>query len=339
MKNETYRRAFDNLNVPDDMAARIRRAAERENDSAPRRENAVAPAEFPRRKPGRRWRAAVAACACAAALGLLVWKSGLLPRRADKAAGSDSGVNGSESVQNGAVSESGGAQKSAGEEPSAGSSAGKSAEKSQGASAAQGASAEAGGKAAAKAADAAPKKFTSKPAAKDAAAPSGDKELAAAQPDSSGESTLNPNAAPPPDNAVSAGAANPGTAQVVNPVQTVSAPADLAAQLPFTPALPAAVPDGWRVLSCAVIGGELAQIVYTDGAGEVCWRTAQGASDVSGDCTDYAETSVRGGVTLRGENGTVGAAWWTADGMAFSLTFSPAVSGDDALAWALAVKG
>jgi hypothetical protein len=89
MKNETYRKAFDNLNVPADMAQRIRQAAA---------EQAPGPkiADFPRRNPRRAWRG-VAACACAAALGLLIWKGGLLPRRADRVSGSAGSSAASES--------------------------------------------------------------------------------------------------------------------------------------------------------------------------------------------------------------------------------------------------
>lgn len=148
-------------------------------------------------------------------------------------------------------------------------------------------------------------------------------------------------------------AANDGIPAVSNPdaevgtglqanhsTQAVSSPADLAGKLDFTPALPAAVPAGWQVLSCAAVGGRLAQIVYADGSGgEVCWRTAQGTADVSGDHTDYPETNLRGGVTYRGADGTVSAAGWTAGGAAFSLTFSPAVTADAAAAWTDAVRG
>jgi hypothetical protein len=327
MKNETYRKAFDNLNVPADMAQRIRQAAA---------EQAPAPkiADFPRRNPRRAWRG-VAACACAAALGLLIWKGGLLPRRADRVSGS---------AESSAASESGAAASNSSSAASGSSSAASSSDGavsgsngavsgSDGAvsgsnSAVSGSgSAEKSGKSAAKKAETSTGKETGTPA---------ENELTAspARPSGSESNTLNPDTAPPPDSV------SGGGMEVVNPVETVTAPSDLAGKLPFAPVLPAAVPEGWQMLSCAVVGGTLAQIVYTDGGdGEVCWRTAQGTSDVSGDFTDYGETSVHSGATLRGDGGTVSTAWWTADGMAFSLSFSPAVSGDAAQAWVAAVRG
>lgn len=56
MKNEKYRRAFDNLNVPADMAERIRRAAAEEDAKAGEKAPAVLP--FSRRKIRRARRAA-----------------------------------------------------------------------------------------------------------------------------------------------------------------------------------------------------------------------------------------------------------------------------------------
>jgi hypothetical protein len=327
MKNETYRKAFDNLNVPADMAQRIRQAAA---------EQAPGPkiADFPRRNPRRAWRG-VAACACAAALGLLIWKGGLLPRRAGRVSGSagssaasESGAaaSGSSSAVSGSNSAASGSNSAASGSNSAVSGSDGAVSGSDGAVSGSG-SAEKSGKSTAKKAETSTGKETGTPA---------ENELTAspARPSGSESNTLNPDTAPPPDSV------SGGGMEVVNPVETVTAPSDLAGKLPFAPVLPAAVPEGWQVLSCAVVGGTLAQIVYTDGGdGEVCWRTAQGTSDVSGDFTDYGETSVRGGATLRGDGGTVSTAWWTADGMAFSLSFSPAVSGDAAQAWVAAVRG
>lgn len=316
MKNETYRKAFDNLNVPADMAERIRRAAAEE----PAPQKVV---EF--RRPRRVWRAA-AICACAAAMGLLVWKAGLLPQRADKASSLDSGISSEESQS----SASGSAGDSVGSTPDTG-------------------AADAGNSSAGKTGEAAKTPAKSK-SAQNAETPwektsvgsaASDKNADQAQtvPEGGGEAADGAlNAAPPVT--LPSGENTLMGSQVANPVEVVSAPSDLAGKLNFTPVLPVSVPEGWQVLSCAVIDGDTAQIVYADPAGnEACWRTAQGSADISGDSTVYPQTTETDGVTCRGDGETVSAAGWTADGMTFSLTFNPGVTAENAQTWVSAVKG
>ena len=342
MKNEEYRRAFDNLNVPADMAERIRRAAAENGPEAEEKAPAVLP--FSRRKLRRVWREA-AACAVAAALGVLIWKGGFFPGRADRTSGAacppaaQNGETGSGSSSGSSSAGSGSSARSGGTGTgkTSGNASGKTSGEASG-EASGNTSGNASGKASGKTSGNASGKASGKTSGNTSgnASGKGAGEITEKTPGTGGGSSA--------DNEIptdSAPNAELGTnLQISNPTQAVSSPADLEGKLNFTPTLPAAVPAGWQVLSCAAIGGKLAQIVYADGSGgEVCWRTALGGADVSGDDTDYPETNLRGGVTYRGADGTVSAAGWTDGGAAFSLTFFPAVTADAAAAWAAAVKG
>ena len=132
---------------------------------------------------------------------------------------------------------------------------------------------------------------------------------------------------------------NPGESVTIqNPMQEVSSPEDFSKYLTFTPRLPSELPAGYQVSSCCVIGGELAEAVYSDGTTEVTYRTAQGTDDVSGDYNAYPETNQKGAYTLCGSDGAVALVKWTDGGYSFSLSFSPAVIQADAVAWAQSVK-
>ena len=303
MKSEEYRRAFDNLRFPAGMAERIRRAAA---DASPEQKREAA-----RRRPGSGVRRGLAACACAAALAVLVWQTGLLPRRGELASGAclDSGVHVS-----GDTGEASASSGKTGETPkkSAAGTPGKS-----GGERRVGSDAGSSGKEPRRSGTCAPAK---KAPSRVTSAPPPDRDSDALYPERS--------------ESVAPGQNTPSG----NPVRTVDSPAELAALLNFTPVLPAAVPEGWQIRSCAAVGAKLAQIVYARDGGEVCWRTAPGTGDISG-VADGEATDAGNGITFRGTAGTVSAAWWTADGMAFSLTFSPAVSAEEALSWAAAVRG
>jgi len=127
-------------------------------------------------------------------------------------------------------------------------------------------------------------------------------------------------------------------AAVANPIQAAESTGELTKYLGYAPALPTNVPEGYSVSSCSVIDGRLAEVNYSSGESEVSYRTARGSDDVSGDYNEYPETAVSGAYTLRGADGAVSLVVWTDGVSSFSLSFSPAVPGSDALAWAKSVK-
>ena len=127
--------------------------------------------------------------------------------------------------------------------------------------------------------------------------------------------------------------------ELSNPFQPVGSPGELSAYLPFTPLLPTGLPDGWEAVSVTAISGTVGEVVYADGANRVCYRTAQGGADISGDYTAYPEVTERDGYTLKGSGGTVSLLLWSDSGMSYCLRFTPAVSPETALGWAQRIGG
>ncbi len=93
----------------------------------------------------------------------------------------------------------------------------------------------------------------------------------------------------------------------------------------FRMTVPETVLSDERV-SIAVYDGNMIQVTYgtEDGTETVCCiRKAEGTEDISGDYNEYTEVTtkiLRGReVTLKGNNGTVSLAVWTADGYSYSV--------------------
>lgn len=76
-------------------------------------------------------------------------------------------------------------------------------------------------------------------------------------------------------------------------------------KLAFTPAIPVAVLEGYRLSQLNVLDGTILEMVYTDGKNQLVYRTAQGKEDLSGNFKDYlyegSETSADG--VVRGYSG------------------------------------
>ena len=125
----------------------------------------------------------------------------------------------------------------------------------------------------------------------------------------------------------------PGNVQVENPVEELTSSVELTARLGYAPKLPTALPSGFSESGAAIIGGKAAQVDYADAATTVCYRTAKGNDDVSGDCNAYSEQSSENGLTLKGDDGQVSLAVWNDETYSYSLSFSPGVPKQTALNW------
>ena len=115
-------------------------------------------------------------------------------------------------------------------------------------------------------------------------------------------------------------------AQIANPFTDYETYAEAEAAAGYAFAAPESV-DGYPETSYSVMnGGELFQIIYSNGADEITARKAPGADDISGDYNEYAEETVFDktdtSFTVRGNDGKAFAAFWTDDvnGYAYSLT-------------------
>lgn len=81
--------------------------------------------------------------------------------------------------------------------------------------------------------------------------------------------------------------------------QAYSSTEDAAAALGFAPALPGALPEGYRLVAIRSLEGGILEMEYASGHDSVLYRTAPGKDDLSGDNSEYAFTrsEENGGVT------------------------------------------
>ena len=116
-------------------------------------------------------------------------------------------------------------------------------------------------------------------------------------------------------------------AQVPNPIVQFESLDAAKAALSYTAKIPLALPDGYQEKSCAVIGGDLLEIMYAKGDDALTYRMRPGDSDVSGDHNSYSivsEVSVEFGgsdvkATMRGDGQTIMSTIWEAEGTGYSL--------------------
>lgn len=113
-----------------------------------------------------------------------------------------------------------------------------------------------------------------------------------------------------------------GGAQIPNPFRDCATLEEAARIAGFSLTAPDTV-DGYPERSIQAIDSSLIQVSFTNGDDEVLLRKAAGTDDVSGDYNEYPETNsvtVNGAaVTLKGTDGMVNVATWTADGHAFAI--------------------
>ena len=93
--------------------------------------------------------------------------------------------------------------------------------------------------------------------------------------------------------------------------------------LSFDPSVPSYLPTGYEIDEITVVEDDFLQIIYRNDKGEcICYRTAEGYNDISGDYNTYAnEKKITIGnyeVTVRG-NETISGAIWNSDGIAYSI--------------------
>lgn len=133
---------------------------------------------------------------------------------------------------------------------------------------------------------------------------------------------------------VTAGADNTETdktdaVQIPNPIVEYDNINEASKVLGFQPITPSYVPQGFKLESTSLISDEILQLVYTDKDGnEICYRTAKGSDDISGDYNTYSikkETEInKVKISLRGKDKINGAVW-NNNGFTYSVSADKAL--------------
>lgn len=123
---------------------------------------------------------------------------------------------------------------------------------------------------------------------------------------------------------MAAGSEADGGVGMVNPIKKYDTFAELQKAVDFTISLPTLLPKGYQASGYATIGGDLAQVTYTNEKGnKILYRVAPGEQDISGDYTVYKkESTLTYGdvtVTLKGSKTVAKLATWSKDKLSYSL--------------------
>jgi hypothetical protein len=118
--------------------------------------------------------------------------------------------------------------------------------------------------------------------------------------------------------------------QIPNPLVNYNTVNEARKAAGFDFAVPAIVPDGYKMGDIIVISNDVAEIFYKNGDNQILYRTAKENADISGDYTVYdkvkAFTVGNSDITIKGNAGdNVNLATWTRDGVSFSLSFDQGV--------------
>lgn len=120
--------------------------------------------------------------------------------------------------------------------------------------------------------------------------------------------------------------------KVPNPLQTHTDFVSARMAVGFDFLLPNELPEGYQLKIITTIDGEVADIEYQKGADTICYRTAEGISDISGNFNTFTQTEtldVDGtAVEMRGENNTCSQAVWSKDEVSYAMSFSDPVTAE-----------
>ena len=115
-----------------------------------------------------------------------------------------------------------------------------------------------------------------------------------------------------------------GSAQIPNPFQDFESLEEAAALAGFELTLPETMPEGFTLTAYRAIENEMIEIIYENGDNEICIRKAKGSEDISGDYTEYAESTTLTikdlSVTAKGNDSTIRVATWVSGEFTFSVT-------------------
>lgn len=141
------------------------------------------------------------------------------------------------------------------------------------------------------------------------------------------------------ENKTEPSAAPTENAQIPNPWQDYDSLADAEKAAGFELSLPESLPADAVI---QVMEKQTVQVIYTKDGNEYIIRKGVGSSDISGDYSDYAESSsatVDGvDVTMKGSDGTISLAIWVVGDYSYSVGVESGISAADMTAIVAAVK-
>ena len=116
--------------------------------------------------------------------------------------------------------------------------------------------------------------------------------------------------------------ATSGNAEIPNPFVDCATLADAAKLTGFDITVPDSI-DGYDTRAIQVMDNKMIQVIYDKGENSLLIRKAAGSDDISGDYSEYSETSTVAlgslQVTMKGENGMVSVATWTDGGNTYAI--------------------
>lgn len=109
--------------------------------------------------------------------------------------------------------------------------------------------------------------------------------------------------------------------QIPNPIVEYKTVDEAKKAVKFAVSIPTAIPSGYELEYVSVISNEIFQLTFKNGENEICYRTAEGKDDISGDYNIYSNTKTLKinnlEITVKGNYDLSNAVWCSGD-----LTYS-----------------
>ena len=131
------------------------------------------------------------------------------------------------------------------------------------------------------------------------------------------------------------------SAQMPSPFKEYNTTADARKSLAFETKVPSKMPNGYKLTYIATISDEVLQLTYENDGKEICYRTAKGGDDISGDYNiykDIKELTADGKKLKYRENGETSGAVWTDGDMTYSIFSTGVLSEKDVIDIAASIR-
>lgn len=120
--------------------------------------------------------------------------------------------------------------------------------------------------------------------------------------------------------------------QIPNPIVNYKTVDEAKKAVKFAVSIPTAVPSGYELENVSVISNEIFQMIFKNDENEICYRTAEGNDDISGDYNAYSNTKTLKinnlEITAKGNDGISNAVWSNGE-FTFSIYANKALTEND----------